>query len=67
MQSKLKQPGLSIKQEWTAWMNLANPDVTLDEAIERLQAESIKGTGKKMKILEKDEKNRRIKVLYVKG
>lgn len=57
--------GIVIKQEWEAWMTLGNPDTTLDEAIERLQAKAILDTGKPMNILEIDRENNRIKVLYV--
>lgn len=57
--------GLSIKQEWECWYNLENPDVTLNEAIDKLQKQAIKENGKKMKILEKDYLNKRVKVLYV--
>lgn len=48
---------LGVKQEWTAWMNVANPDLSIDDAVKRL-----KDLGNN--ILEVDRKNRRIKVMH---
>lgn len=48
---------LGVKQEWTAWMNIANPDLSVDEAVEKL-----KNLGNN--ILEIDYDNRRVKVMH---
>lgn len=50
--------GLFIKQEWTAWMNVENPDLSMDDAVQKLE-----DLGNE--ILEIDEENRRIKVMHV--
>lgn len=52
-----KNPGLGLRQEWTAWMEIANPDLSVDDAVKKL-----KDLGNN--ILEVDKKNRRIKVLH---
>lgn len=49
--------GILIKQEWEAWMNIENPDLSVDEAVKKL-----KDLGNN--ILEIDRKNRRVKVMY---
>lgn len=49
--------GILIKQEWEAWMNIDNPDLSVDEAVKKL-----KDLGNN--ILEIDRKNRRVKVMY---
>lgn len=57
---------IGTELEWTAWLTLENPDKTLDEAIEDLQARAIEETGKPVEILEIDRVNNRIKTLHVK-
>lgn len=47
-----------VRQEWEAWMNVENPDMTVDEAVAKL-----KGLGND--ILEIDYDNRRVKVMHV--
>lgn len=49
--------GVVIHQEWTAWMNVENPDMSVDEAVAKL-----KDLGND--ILEIDYDNRRIKVMH---
>lgn len=49
--------GILIRQEWEAWMNIDNPDLSVDEAVKKL-----KDLGNN--ILKIDRKNRRIKVMY---
>lgn len=46
-----------IRQEWTAWMNIENPDLSVEDAVKKLKA-----LGND--ILEVDEANRRIKVMH---
>lgn len=46
-----------VHQEWTAWMNVENPDMTMEEAVKKL-----KKLGNK--VLEVDEENRRVKVMH---
>lgn len=58
-----KPAGISIKQRWEVWYNVANPDKTVKQAIDDLQEQCMKELGHKMKILEIDEENRRFKVL----
>lgn len=47
---------LGIKQHWEAWMNIENPDLSVNDAVAKL-----KDLGNT--ILEIDHANRRIKVL----
>lgn len=52
-----KGAGLGVRQEWEAWMNIENPDLSVDDAVIKL-----KDLGNE--IIEVDHENRRIKVLH---
>lgn len=48
--------GVRIKTHWEAWMNIENPDLSVEDAVKKL-----KDLGNE--IIEVDHENRRIKVL----
>lgn len=48
-----------IRQEWEAWMEIANPDLSVEDAVTKLREMG-------NEILEVDHEGRRVKVMHVK-